>query len=54
MLVTHDAKVAASADRVLFLKDGNIISELPLQKFSGRGMETRGEKILAEMAAMGI
>lgn len=54
LLVTHDAKVAARADRVLFMKDGNIISELPLQKFSGRGMETRGEKILAEMAAMGI
>lgn len=54
LLVTHDAKVAARADRVLFTKDGNIVSELPLQKFSSRGMETRGEKILAEMAAMGI
>lgn len=28
LLVTHDAKVAARADRVLFMKDGNIVSEL--------------------------
>lgn len=33
MLVTHDPKVAARADRVLFTKDGNIVSELRLQKF---------------------
>lgn len=54
LLVTHDAKVAARADRVLFTKDGNIVSELPLQKFSGRDMEARGKKVLAEMAAVGI
>ncbi|MEK4059499.1 MULTISPECIES: ABC transporter ATP-binding protein [Paenibacillus] len=54
LLVTHDAKVAARADRVLFTKDGNIVSELPLQKFSGRDMEARGEKVLAGMAAVGI
>ncbi|SDE66588.1 putative ABC transport system ATP-binding protein [Fontibacillus panacisegetis] len=54
LLVTHDAKVAARADRVLFTKDGNIVSELPLQKFSGRDMEVRVEKVLAGMAAVGI
>ncbi|MOA45983.1 Macrolide export ATP-binding/permease protein MacB [compost metagenome] len=54
LLVTHDAKVAARADRVLFTKDGNIVFELPLQKFSGRDMEARGEKVLAGMAAVGI
>ena len=54
LLVTHDAKVAAMADRVLFTKDGNIVLELPLQKFSGEDTEERGEKILAGMAAVGI
>ncbi|WP_019909822.1 ABC transporter ATP-binding protein [Paenibacillus sp. HW567] len=54
LLVTHDTKVAARADRVLFTKDGKIVSDLPLQKLSGWDMEARGEKVLAEMAAMGI
>jgi putative ABC transport system ATP-binding protein len=54
LLVTHDAKVAARADRVLFTKDGNIVSELPLQKFGGRDTEARGEKVLAGMAAVDI
>lgn len=54
LLVTHDAKVAARADRVLFTKDGSIVSELPLQKFSGTDMEARGDKVLAGMAAAGI
>ena len=54
LLVTHDAKVAARADRVLFMKDGNIVSELVLQKFSSRDMEARGENVLAGMAAVGI
>lgn len=54
LLVTHDVKVAAKADRVLFTKDGNIVSELPLQKFNGRDMETREKKVLAGMTAVGI
>lgn len=54
LLVTHDAKVAARADRVLFAKDGNIVSELPLQKFGDMDVEARGETVLAGMAALGI
>jgi putative ABC transport system ATP-binding protein len=54
LLVTHDAKVAAMADRVLFTKDGNIVSELLLQKFSDSDMEARVEKVLSGMAAVGI
>lgn len=54
LLVTHDAKIAACADRVLFMKDGTIVSELSLQKSGRRNMETRTEKILAEMADVGI
>ncbi len=54
LLVTHDSKVAARADRVLFTKDGDIVSELKLQKFSGDKIESRTEKVLAQMAAVGI
>lgn len=46
LLVTHDMKVAAKADRVLFTKDGGIVSELQLQKWEGKDIEERTEKVL--------
>ncbi len=49
LLVTHDAKVASRADRVLFMKDGAIMSELPLHSANDRT-----EKVNSVMAAMGI
>ncbi len=54
LLVTHDPKVAARADRVLFTKDGSIVSELTLERFSHRDIVARGEQVLAGMAAVGI
>lgn len=54
MLVTHDVRVAARADRVLFTSDGKIVSGLTLPRFSGGDLEARGEKVLAGMAAAGI
>lgn len=54
LLVTHDAKVAARADRVLFTRDGNIISELRLEKWSGADMKARTDKVQAQMAVLGI
>lgn len=35
IIVTHDTKVAARADRVIFLMDGNIHDELTLGKYEG-------------------
>jgi putative ABC transport system ATP-binding protein len=29
VMVTHDARAAATADRILFLADGEIVKELP-------------------------
>ncbi|WP_339185221.1 ABC transporter ATP-binding protein [Oceanobacillus sp. FSL W7-1293] len=50
MLVTHDAKVAAKSERVLFMKDGQIVDELRLGKLSyQRGMENRIEKVTRKM-----
>ncbi len=54
LLVTHDAKVAARADRILLTKDGNIVSEILLEKYDGANRESRIEKVLAGMAAVGI
>ncbi len=44
-MVTHDAKAAAIADRVLFLADGQIVREL------GR---TDEREILETLAAIGV
>lgn len=54
MLVTHDAKVAARAERVLFMRDGQIVSELRLPKFSGAGLEDRVSEVTAKMREIGI
>lgn len=54
LLVTHDAKIAARADRVLFTKDGAIVSHLPLQKYNRADMEARKEKVIKGMASAGI
>lgn len=39
LLVTHDAKVAARADRVIFLTDGKVESECKLGKYKGDSQE---------------
>lgn len=43
LLVTHDVRVAARADRVIFLADGRIDSELVLGKYSEDVCETGGD-----------
>jgi putative ABC transport system ATP-binding protein len=49
IIVTHDAKVAARADRVIFLMDGNIHDELALGKYDGDDKEKPSrEKKLSE------
>ena len=54
MLVTHDAKVAARTERILFMRDGSLVSELKLPKFDGADMEGRVERVTAKMREMGI
>lgn len=49
MLVTHDAKVASRAERVLFMKDGKIESQLFLGGFNEHNMESRINKIVLKM-----
>lgn len=54
MLVTHDAKVAARAERTLFMRDGNIVSELRLPKFDGQGLDGRIGQVTLKMREIGI
>lgn len=54
MLVTHDAKVAAQTERILFMRDGKIVSELKLLKFDGTDIDHRVEEVTAKMLEIGI
>ncbi len=46
MLVTHDPKVAARADRVIFLSDGNITDEISLGKYEEKNFIERESKMI--------
>ncbi|MFP4206416.1 MAG: ABC transporter ATP-binding protein [Spirochaetaceae bacterium] len=57
ILVTHDVKVAARSDRVLFMTDGRITAEKELGRYEGNGISarTREEELssrLLEQAAL--
>lgn len=54
LLVTHDARVAAQTERILFMLDGKIVSELKLSKYGGGDIERRLSKITAKMQEIGI
>jgi putative ABC transport system ATP-binding protein len=41
MLVTHDAKVAARTDRLLYMIDGRIVGDRAQGRFTGSGLEQR-------------
>ncbi|EFU39461.1 ABC transporter related protein [Paenibacillus vortex V453] len=54
MLVTHDANVAARTERIMFMRDGSIVSELQLPKYDGTDMEGRIEHVTVKMREIGI
>jgi putative ABC transport system ATP-binding protein len=54
MFVTHDATVAAQAERILFMIDGKIVSEAHFPRFDGSELEVRIEKVREEMFKVGI
>ena len=49
LLVTHDAKVASRAEKVLFMKDGKIEAEIFLGKFDGNGDRKRVDQVMLRM-----
>jgi putative ABC transport system ATP-binding protein len=54
MFVTHDATVAAQTERILFMLDGKIVSEMQLPKFNRDSLEERTEKVRRIMQETGI
>ncbi|WP_411551920.1 ABC transporter ATP-binding protein [Paenibacillus lautus] len=54
MLVTHDANVAARTERIMFMRDGNMVSELKLPKYDGTDVDCRVEHVRAKMLEIGI
>lgn len=55
MLVTHDSKVAAKTERVLFMMDGAIVSEIKLGKYINKyDLKLREEKLIKWLGEMGF
>jgi putative ABC transport system ATP-binding protein len=55
LLVTHDAKVAAKTERILFMKDGVISGEQRLGKYQkGKDMKTRETQLTVWLSQMGF
>lgn len=54
LLVTHDAKVAARTERILFMRDGKIVSEQKLSKYDGTNIDSRIEKVTMKMIELRI
>jgi putative ABC transport system ATP-binding protein len=44
-MVTHDPRIAAYADRIIFLKDGKIVDETILEKKNGKNAEILAGKM---------
>src|SRR5512138_3686811 len=45
IMVTHDPRIAAYADRIIFLKDGKVVDETLLERKNGHGAEFVASKI---------
>jgi putative ABC transport system ATP-binding protein len=55
MLVTHNAKVAARTERVLFMLDGRIVAERRLGTYKGNGdIRAREEGLSSWLLEMGF
>ncbi|MCL6592235.1 MAG: ABC transporter ATP-binding protein [Firmicutes bacterium] len=56
LLVTHDVKVAAKTERVLFMLDGNIVAEQPLGKYvkANHDLKTREENLSRWLMNLGF
>lgn len=54
MLVTHDPRIAARTERILFLCDGKIVRETHFPKYNEKDSEERMETVMGLMKEAGI
>lgn len=54
VLVTHDPKVAARTERILYMRDGKIESELKLPIYDETKHDARMQQVTEHMMALGI
>lgn len=54
LLVTHDAKVAAQTERILFMQDGKFVDELTLPPRDDGEREERIKTVRTKMQALGM
>jgi len=54
MLVTHDPKIAAAAEKTLFMRDGKIEAELRLPKYNGADFDGRINRVSEKMLEIGV
>jgi len=54
IFVTHDAKVAAVTECILFLSDGKIQCEMNLPPFEAKELESRVQQVTEKMMELGI
>ncbi|TKI40314.1 ABC transporter ATP-binding protein [Bacillus mycoides] len=54
ILVTHDVKVAAKTERVLFMVDGEIVSEIQMGKYRNDDLKVREEQLLKWLTVLGF
>lgn len=47
VIVTHDPRIAAYADRIIFLKDGKVVDETLLERKNNKKAETVSKKVKA-------
>ena len=52
LMVTHDPRAARRANRVIYLSDGKIISELTLPPYDGESEKQREEQVTAWLTAL--
>ncbi|MEJ5224425.1 MAG: ABC transporter ATP-binding protein, partial [Anaerolineales bacterium] len=45
VMVTHDPRIAAYADRIIFLKDGKVVDETVLERKNGKNAEMLADKV---------
>jgi putative ABC transport system ATP-binding protein len=44
-MVTHDPRIAAYADRIIFLKDGKVVDETQLESKNGNNAKNVAQKM---------